>query len=173
MKPQLLLGLFTAFFLLSFSTVQAADLKIAVVDMQQALNKSKKGKRSMAMLLASKKQKESELKSEENELKKLIDGLKNAIMLTDKARAEKEATLRKKDFALRKKLNAAQQSLAAEERKLTQVIFKEIKRVAEKVGAREKYDLVLEKGLTQFLLFSRFKMTDITQLIIKQYDKKS
>lgn len=148
-----------------------AGLKIGVVNLNRALNNSKAGKRSKNILLASKNQKQNELKAKDRDLKKKRDQLKNNIMLKPAVRAEREKKLRKQNLALRREARIAQRDLQIRERKLTESIYLELKVVIAEIAKKEKFNLILEKNASQVILFSSKKFEDITNKVIKRYDR--
>jgi outer membrane protein len=150
---------------------QGADLQVGIVDVNRALNLSESGQRSKKVLLASKTQKENELKAKEGELKKLVEDLRSNIMLTEAARNQREQDLRNRDAELRQQVQDAQRSLQEQERKLTDSILTELKAVIGIVSQEKKLDVVLEARAAETILFSRFKFADITDEVIARYDK--
>ena len=146
-------------------------LKIGVVDLNEALNRSAAGKSSRNILLASKSQKEDELKAKEAELKQRRDDLKNNIMLTDDARRRKEKELREQQRALRREVQQAQKELQIRERKLTDAIFIELKTVIDEIAREEHFDLILEENAVRVILYPSAKFDDITDKVIERYNK--
>lgn len=146
-------------------------LDIAVVDMNQALNNSVAGKRSKKILLAQKSQLESELKAKEKELKQLNEELQSNIMLSEEGRSERQQDLRQRQQELRKAVQQAQQELQQRERQYTQTIFNELKTVIGMMSRENGYDLVLEKGAAEVVLYSGFEMEDITRQVIDRYNQ--
>ena len=155
---------------LQLALAQDGGLRIAVVDLNRALNESQAGKRSKKILLADKSQMESELKTEESELIKLSKELKSNLLLSDKARQQREAELAKRERELRNAVKKAQQELQNKERRYTESIFTELKTVIGLVSREEKWDIVLEKQASQIVLFTTFDMDDITDKVISRYD---
>lgn len=148
-------------------------LKIGVVNINEALNRSASGERSKGILLASKSQLESELKSREDELKKKHDELQNNIMLTKEAREARERELRDQERQLRKDVQDAQRELQDKERKLTESIFIELRTVIEAIAKEEQYDLIMEQNAASVILFSKTKFDDLTSKVIERYNKFS
>jgi outer membrane protein len=148
-----------------------ADLKIGVVNMNRAINSSDSGERSKKILLASKSQKENELKAREAQLRKLVDEARSNMMLSDAAKQQKEKDLRDKENDLRQEVQNAQRDLQEQERKLTDSIFVELKTVIAVLAQEKKYDLILEQAASQVILFSQFKLDDITEEVIERYNK--
>ena len=148
----------------------AEPLKIGVVRLNKALNSSSAGERSKKILLSAKSQKEGELKAREQELKQLQEQLNSNIMLSDDAKAKRQNELRQKQRELRIAVQKAQQDLQTQERKLTQSVLLELKTIVEANSKEEGFDLVLEQAASQVILYTRFKMIDITDKVISRYN---
>lgn len=148
-----------------------ARLKIGVVDLNRALNNSKAGKRSKNILLASKNQKQNELKAKTRDLKEKRDQLQNNMMLKPAVREKRKKNLQKQTLALRREMRIAQRELQIRERKLTESIYIELKTVIAEIAKKEKFNLILEKNASQVILYSSKKFEDITNKVIKRYDR--
>ena len=163
--------LFAIFALASFSMfTQASAFEIGVVDLNQALNQSEPGIRSKNILERRGRQKQQEFKLEESELRKLAEGLRNNPLLTPKAKANKEKELIARQQQLREKVRSIEHEMRLEERRLTEVIFKELKTVIRSISIKEKLDLVLEKNAAQVILYMKEDTTDLTQKVIDEYN---
>ena len=131
--------LFAIFALASFSMfTQASAFEIGVVDLNQALNQSEPGIRSKNILERRGRQKQQEFKLEESELRKLAEDLRNNPLLTPKAKTNKEQDLIARQQQLREKVRSIEQEMRLEERRLTEVIFKELKTVIRSISIKEK-----------------------------------
>ena len=148
-------------------------LKVGVVDLSRALNNSDAGKRSKKILLHSRDQKESELKTKEESLKKLAEEVRGNIMLTEAARAEKEKEMRERQAILRKELRAAQRALQDQERKMTESIFSQLRTVIVLISKEEKFDFVMEQSAARLILYTRHPFIDITDKTIERYNEIS
>ena len=157
----------TALFYLS-SPVFA--MEIGVVDLNEALNQSEAGIRSKNILERRGRQKQQEFKLEESELRKLADDLRNNPLLTSKAKASKEKELIARQQQLREQVRKVEQEMRAEERRLTEIIFQELKTVIRSIAIKEKLDLVLEKNAAQIILYMKQDTTDMTQKVIDAYN---
>ena len=149
----------------------AGALRIAVVDLNTALNESLAGKRSKKILRADKDQMESELKAKETSLKEARVGLDNNILLTGAARAERVDELRNMERQLRDAVQQAQRELQDKERRYTETIFNELKTVINLISKDDRYDIVLEKAASQVILYAKFEMEDITAKVIERYNQ--
>ena len=164
--------LFAIFALASFSMfTQASPFEIGVVDLNQALNQSEPGIRSKNILERRGRQKQQEFKLEESELRKLAEDLRNNPLLTPKAKANKEKELIARQQQLREKVRSIEQEMRLEERRLTEVIFKELKTVIRSISIKDKLDLVLEKNAAQVILYMKQDTTDLTQKVIDEYNE--
>ena len=171
--------LLAALLFLSFPAWQSAaaqaktpktSFRIAVVDLNAALNNSEAGKRSKRILLTDKDQMEDALKAQEADLKKRSEDLKSNVLLTESARAQREAELKDLERKLREAVQKAQKELQDKERRYTETIFSELKTVIGVVAKEENFDVVLEKNASQVILFSQYDMVDITEKVIARYD---
>ncbi|MDH4121358.1 MAG: OmpH family outer membrane protein [Deltaproteobacteria bacterium] len=145
-------------------------LVVATVDMNKAINESKKGKRSKDKLTASKDAKEKTLKKEEEQLRALDQEIQTNMMLSKSARDQKIQDLQNRQQALRQNVQKAQMALMQEERQATEELFNEIKRSVRKIASKRKVDIVLEKGASQIILYSNFEFIDITDDVIIDFD---
>ena len=147
--------------------------KIGIVDFQRVLNDSEAGKRSRKILLASKDQKESELKAIGENLKKEREELKNNILLTDAANAKKQKELRTRESRWRGDYKAAERDLQRKQIKASESIFSEVQTVINLISKEENFDFVIEQALARSILFSRTKPINITSKVIERYNNIS
>ena len=61
--------------------------------------------------------------------------------------------------------------VGAEEKKLRDEILTEIRIIINKMSKKKKYDYVFEKNIERFILFSKNSIKDITQEVLREYDK--
>ena len=166
MKHLLPLVLTTFFYLSS----PAFAMEIGVVDLNEALNQSEAGIRSKNILERRGRQKQQEFKLEESELRKLAEDLRNNPLLTTKAKASKEQELISRQQQLREQVRKVEQEMRLEERRLTEVIFQELKTVIRSISIKEELDLVLEKNAAQIILYMKQDTTDKKQKVIDAYN---
>ena len=145
-------------------------LKIGIVNINEALNRSAAGERSKNILLTNKGQLENELKAKDEQLKKKREALQSNIMLSQEARATREAELKQEEATLRREVQKAQRDLQDKERKLTESIFIELRTVIDEIGKEEQYDLILEKNAAGVILFTTAKLEDLTDKVIERYN---
>ena len=174
-RNRIRVGLGMAALLVGFCSAggaSALDLKVGIVNINKALNTSQAGERSKKILMAAKNQKENDLKAKDAQFRKLVDDTRsNSMMLSETAKAEQETQLRDKENALRLEVQDAQRELQEQERKLTESIFSDLRTVIASVGKEKKYDLILEQGASQVILYTPLKFDDLTDEVIERYNK--
>ena len=96
--------------------------------------------------------------------------MRNNPLLTAKAKSSKEQELIARQQQLREQVRKVEQEMRLEERRLTEVIFQELKTVIRSISIKEKLDLVLEKNAAQIILYMKEDTTDMTQKVIDAYN---
>lgn len=148
-----------------------AQLRIALVDLQFALNNSEAGLRSKKLLETRAQKSEAALKKQQERLVALEGELKNSVLLNQSAKQQKQAELEKRILDFNRNRTLAQQEFQADEKRYTENIFKDLKVVVRSIAEAKKYDLVLERGLKNGILYTKFDITDITQSVVDEYNK--
>jgi len=147
----------------------AADLKIAYVDVQRAVNDSNAGKDAKKAITKEVEKFQHLIADKQKELQTMKESLeKQALMLTPDARAnkEKEYQNRLREFQRwgEDSQNEINQKRTEMERSISMVLLK----VIQKIGADEGYTIILDKN-ENIVLFAS-KAIDITDRVIKTYD---
>ena len=163
--------IFSLLFVIILGESYAKDLiKVAVVDMNRALNESQKGMQIKNSLESKIRSRREELSLKGQDLRKEIAELRNNLLLTPEARQQKEQELLKREQEFRRETQQIEANLRQEERRLTQAVFTELKPTIRAISLKDKYDFVLEKNAAQIILFSRYDFEDITQKVIDHYN---
>lgn len=157
--------------LLLFVTPAIAEMKIAYVDLQKALNLSKAGAEAKTEIAAQAKEYETEFKIKEGEFLKLKGELeKQAALLSDSAKQEKIQEYQKSVGELQQFKQDAQRKLQQEDGKLTQSILKDLSVILKKMGKDGGYSMILERS-EGGLVYVAENLNDLTDELIKAYDK--
>jgi outer membrane protein len=168
MKKKTVLMLFVLFSLLI--PAYGADLKIAYLDFNRALNESEQGKRATVVLEEMIKDKKTAVIEKEEEIKKLDEELKKQLsILSPEAREEKEANLKKLVRDAQRMTRDFQEEVKKKETDLTREIQKEIIQVINKIAQDEGYTIVFERGVSGILYFQDHY--DITNKVIEKYNE--
>jgi len=164
------LGLVVGMILLGwFGSVLGADLKVAYVDIQKAVNDSNAGKEAKKAITKDVEKFQRLVADKQKELQTLKESLdKQALMLTPDARANKEKEYQSKLREFQRwgedTQNEVNQKRIEMERNISGALIK----VIQKIGADEGYTVILEKNESIVLYVA--KSIDITDRVIKAYD---
>jgi outer membrane protein len=147
----------------------AQNLKIGLVDFQQALNDVEEGKRAKANLKTQFESKQQALNAKQEGLKKLKEEIeaKRAALSADAMR-QKEAQYRDKFLDLQKTLAQFRQEMATKEAEITQGIVEKLKKTVERIGKSEGYTIIFEKSQDTVLFANG--ATDLTAKVISAYN---
>jgi outer membrane protein len=146
------------------------EMKIAVVDLQKALEMSSEGKKAKAVFSKKVEKVQAELKAKQEELDTSKGELeRQGSLLSEEARAEKERNYQYKLRDFQRLYKDSQEELQREDAELSERILKGLQSVIEKIGKQGDYGLILEKSHGA-VLFSSIT-NDITEQVIKMYDE--
>ncbi|MCP5405085.1 MAG: OmpH family outer membrane protein [Pseudomonadaceae bacterium] len=166
MKKTVFLAAMMAFAAWAVQPAFAADMKVAVLDSQQAVNSTNAAKRAMDRIKASRAKALTEVEKLEAPLvekkKKLMEQQK--VMAPDKFAAEEQA-FQKDIAALNSKVDAIRVNLDKEQLDLRRQIETAVKGVVEKIAKERGYDMVLPKAL---VIYSNDGVADITKEVVAQ-----
>jgi len=155
--------------LFCFGTVHAAEVKIAYVDMQKALNVSEAGKEAKEKINVRVKEFETLLDARKADLEKLQAELeKQSLLLSEAARGEKERSYQQKVKEFQRFTKDAQEELQQQDADFTRSILRNMMTVVQSLGKKEGYSLILEKTESSILYAS--ESIDITDAVIKAFD---
>lgn len=147
----------------------AADLKVAYVDIQKAVNESNAGKDAKKAITKEVEKFQRLIGDKQKELQTMKESLeKQAPMLTPDARATREKDYQNKLREFQRWGEDTQNEINQKRMEMERNISMGLLKVIQKVGAEEGYTLILEKNET-ILLFAS-KTIDITDRVIKAYD---
>jgi outer membrane protein len=174
MKEYLKIVLFSMVFVLgAFLNLQAADAaKIGLVDFQKVLDNSTTGKAAQAEINKKGQAMEAEIRKMGEEAEALKNNLeREALVMSREAKEEKERELRAKVTDLRTVQNKHMQTFREAERELVQKIQKEVMDLVKEIGAKEGYQLILERRESGAIYF--LDSMDITSQVIEAYNKRT
>ena len=151
------------------SEVAAADLKIAVVDMQRALNECDAGRRAKDQVKAKFEKAQDQLKRQREDLDRMKDDYdKKAIVLKEDERRTLEKDLEARTLEFKRKYEDFERDLKRTDSELTAGIVQDLYGVVHEYGESHGYSLVLEAS-SGVLLYSD-KASDVTDEIVKIFN---
>jgi outer membrane protein len=152
-----------------FGSVWAADLKIAYVDIQKAVNESNAGKDAKKLITKDVEKFQGQIADKQKVLQTMKESLeKQAPMLNPDARATREKDYQNKLREFQRWGEDAQNEINQKRMEMERNISMGLQKVIQKVGADEGYTLILEKNESIVLFVS--KALDITDRVLKAYD---
>jgi outer membrane protein len=155
---------------LLLATPAFAEVKIAYVNLQKALNDSVAGAQAKSEIAAQAKEYETEFKIKQDKFLKLKNELeKQGALLSDNAKAEKIKEYQTQVASLQKFQTDARRKLQEEDGKRTQAILKELSAILQKFGKDGKYTMIVEKS-EGGLIYVDSNVIDLTVPLIEAYD---
>jgi outer membrane protein len=145
----------------------SADLKVAFVDMQRALNDSNAGKRAKNDFRSEIGRLQNKLQRQQQEVQSLKDELdrKGPLMRDDERRNLQDDYTRKlRDFE--RAYKDSKDELQQKDNEVTGAIVRDLAYIVRNLGERDGYTVVLEKGS---LLWAAPSI-DITDQVIREYN---
>jgi len=158
-----------AAFVLAAATGQAAEIKVAVVDMQRALNESDAGKHAKDQVKSKFEKAQDQLKRQRDELDRARDDFdKKALVLKEDQRRDMEKEFELKSLDFKRKYEDFQRDLKRTDAELTSGIVEQLYGIVGELGQQKGYTMVLESS-SGALLYSD-KSVDITDEVIKLHN---
>src|SRR5438552_340670 len=139
------LGLAAVAVVLGAARLEAAEQKIAVVDMQRALNECDAGKRAKDQVKAKFERSQNQLKKQREDLDRMKDDYdRKALVLKDEERRNLEKDLETRGLEFKRKYEDFQRDLKRTDAELTSSIVEELYGIVRDYGQKNGYSLVLE-----------------------------
>ena len=160
-------GLFALLAFLGLGLERTAQAqKIAIVNIQRAIEESVEGKAAIGSLKGEVERKQKELEAKKDELKKLDDDLaKQEAVLKPDALQKKKQELQAKFQALQETAVRAQRELQEKELKVTGPIQEKVLRAIAQIADRDKFTVVLRADM---VLWPQQSEMDITNEVIRK-----
>lgn len=149
---------------------QAADMKVAVVNVQQVLQQSPRVAAMSKKLEGQFKGRQTTINAEQKDLQDALDNFKKeSPTMTDSQRAATEKKLTDQRADLVKQVVAYQKDLQTEQTKVMQSILGDLNSVVSNIAKTNGYTLVLDSQAVVYPGSS----TDVTKDVAKQFNNKS
>jgi outer membrane protein len=146
--------------------------KIAVVDLQAAVLKTKDGEKARGEMNSKFGPKEQDINKRNQDLAaKAEQYRKDSAGMTDAARASTERELQSLQTALKRDSDDAQSDVQVEENRLFGGIFQKMQAVLQKYAADNRIIMIVDLSSQPNNLLFASKSTDITDDVVAIYDK--
>lgn len=160
------LGLCAALVTVGVAGNAAAQSRMAIVDMQRAVEGTTEGKSVLVGLQSEADRKKKELEGKRDELKKLSDDLqKQESVLKPDVFAAKRKDLEQKAMQFQETVMRTEQEFQQKQMKVTQPIQQKVVAAISQIAAREKFTLVLRSDA---VVWPQQSELDITNEVIRK-----
>lgn len=148
----------------------AQTTRIAVVDLQRALNETEDGRRAKARLKRLFQKRQQQLDKTQNALKAQKEQIEQLIAskAPQKTIQERAATYQKQLIELQSTYMEYQRELAEQEGRLTREIIARMERILRRIGQSQGYELILERNEGGVVWVP--SNLDLTDQVIQRYN---
>lgn len=154
--------------LLAMVSAARADVKLAYVDVQRALNECDAGKKAKAEFRGRIEKLEARLQKQQTDVQALKDELeKKGMLMKDDERRNLEDEYGKKLRNFERDYKDSKDELERKDNEVTGAIVKDLARIIRGIGERGGYTMVMEKGS---ILWGTSAI-DITDEVIRSYNQ--
>src|SRR2546427_6515257 len=155
--------------LLALAGVAGAQMRIAVVDMQRALNECEAGRKAKDQVKSKFERSQDQLRKQREDLDRMKEEYdRKALVLKEEERRNLEKDLETRGLDFKRKYEDFQRDLKRTDAELTSSIVEELYAIVRDYGAKNSYSLVLEAS-SGALLYND-KTVDITDEIVKLHN---
>ncbi|HEX4165292.1 MAG TPA: OmpH family outer membrane protein [Bryobacteraceae bacterium] len=156
----------------SISGAQEAPIKIAVINVQQALVTTKDGKKALEDLKARVAPKQKEFDARQQEILHLQDELaKGSNLLSDEKKQQLAQDIDLQKKKLERDTQDAQDDVQNRQQGVLQALGQKLMAVVTKYAKENKYTLVVESGSGASQVIYSADNIDITQPVVALYDQ--
>lgn len=157
-------------------SVQASDaIRIAVMDQQAVIERSKAGKAALEEVKAYQATRQKIINVDEQELKELEQAIQDPnSKLSEGAKQEKQEQFRTKVEAYQRRLQDFNREVQQKQRDMAAEYSKKIADAAQAVAQKEGFVAVLDKGnesMFRIVLYNQPAL-DVTDLVVKEFDRQ-
>lgn len=163
---RLAFGLSAALVTIGFGSTAHAQSRMAIVDMQRAVEGTTEGKSVLASLTGEADKKKKELEGKRDELKKMSDDLqKQESVLKPDVFQKKRQELEQKAMQFQETVMRTEQEFQQKQFKVTQPIQQKVVGAIAQIAARDKFTLVLRSDA---VVWPQQSELDITNEVIRK-----
>jgi outer membrane protein len=163
--------LISACFVAWAAAAGAEDMKIAVVDLDQAINATDQGKKAREELQRKQKEAESQLKPMAEKYKALAEEIQSKrFVLSEDALRQKQLDLAELQNDARTRAAELEGQFKVDYERLVGPLRQKLLGIVNEVGKEQGYTLILERS-TPGMIYSR-EALDITDQVVERFNKK-
>jgi outer membrane protein len=166
-------GAFVAllFLLGGVSAAAAQDVKIGIVDIEQALSATDEGKAAREEISRKSREARGQLEPMMEQRKTLAEELQGKkYVLSDDALFQKRVQLAELDNKIRSKAEELEGQLKIEQGKVQAPLLNKMRDIIEAIGKEQGFTLILSRN-NPYVMYSR-EALDITDMVVARFNKK-
>jgi len=152
----------------------AEPLRVAVMDQQAVVEKSKAGQRALEELKAYSATRQKIINSDDHELKEMEQSLQDPNM-SEQAKQDKQVQFQAKIEAYQRRLADFNREIQQKQRETVAEYGKKVEDAARVVAQREGYVAIIDKGneaAIRIIIYSQPSL-DLTEQVVKEFDKQN
>ena len=160
--------------LLATSALAADAVKVAVMDQQLVIERSKAGKRALEELKAYQATRQKIINADDQELKELEQSIQEG-KLSETAKQEKQNQFQAKLEAYQRRLADFNREVQQKQRETVLEYTKKVQDAAQVVAQREGYIAIIDRGseaIVRIVIYHQPGL-DVTDLVAKEFDKQN
>ena len=152
----------------------AEAFKIAVMDQQVVIERSKAGKRALEELKAYSATRQKIINSDDQELKELELAIQDG-KLTDSAKHEKQNQFQTKMEAYQRRLADFNREIQQKQREMVAEYTKKVQAAAQAVVEKNGYVAIIDKGneASMKIVLYHQPALDLTDQVVKEFDRQN
>jgi outer membrane protein len=152
----------------------AESAKVAVMDQQLVIERSKAGKRALEDMKAYQATRQKIINSDDQELKELEQTIQEG-KLSEAAKQEKQTQFQAKVEAYQRRLADFNREIQQKQREMVAEYTKKVQDAAQVVAQRDGYIAVIDRGneaLVRIVIYHQPGL-DVTDQVVKEFDKQN
>jgi outer membrane protein len=157
------------------SAALAADpLRVAVMDQQVVIEKSKAGKRALEELKAYSTTRQKIINADDQELKELEQAIQDG-KLSEAAKQEKQVQFQAKLEAYQRRLADFNREIQQKQRETVSEYAKKVQSAAQAVAQKDGYIAIIDKGndaVMKVVIYHQPAL-DVTEQVVKEFDRQN
>lgn len=152
----------------------AESLKVAVMDQQLVIERSKAGKRALEDLKAYSATRQKIINADDQELKELDQAFQDS-KASEAVKQEKQAQFQAKLEAYQRRLADFNREIQQKQRETVAEYAKKVQDAAQAVAQKEGYVAVIDKGNDSAIKIVIYyqPVLDVTEQVIKEFDRQN
>jgi outer membrane protein len=152
----------------------AEPVKVAVMDQQLVIERSKAGKRALEDLKAYSATRQKIINSDDQELKELEQSIQDG-KLSEGAKQEKQTQFQAKLEAYQRRVADFNREIQQKQREMVTEYTKKVQDAAQVVAQKEGYIAIIDRGNEAVLRIVIYHQPalDVTDQVVKEFDKQN